>query len=260
MGLWKYDTIVGLWHLEDGLAAIGDDITLVGTTTVPGKLDNAQSFTTNDYGSADGLITSLASVTKGTVAGWVYLDSDDGAVHSLMSCTKSAGTGATTQRLGIRINMVAASNAFDLFCVKDGVLVWQLHPTFGSMLPHVGSWLPYVIEHDGSKIIRVQLNGTDYTDGNGGLVRTTTTDESVWFAGILAAGADTFEFGSEITNSTRSGFLTGDLDETMINSELWDADDRAAFYNGGAGQVISAPSIYMNPTGPFGLGKLGLRS
>lgn len=237
MGLWKYDTIVGLWHMEDGTDSKGsNDITLTGTTTVAGKLDNAQSFVTNDFGVADGLITSLASVTKGTIAGLVYLDADSGGYEYLMSCSKITGTGGTEQRLGIRADWLT-NNALDIFVIIDGGLKFSINSGVNSLTPHIGGCLFYEIEHDGTQIIRIQLNGSDET-----ITRPITTDETVWFSDVITAGADTFSWGSLMGNSTRSGYLTGDLDETMINSELWDADDRAAFYNGGAGRIITDPN------------------
>lgn len=233
---WKYDTIVGLWHQEDGLDSKGNnDITLSGTVTVPGKLDNAQSFTLNDFGVSDGLITSLASVTKGTIAGWIKVD-NSGTVQTIFSCTKTTGIGASTHKLEINSNML--SRRLDVFITIGGSFKLRSGTPTGSLTPFVGTIIPYVIDHDGTKITRMSLNNVDQT-----ITRFTTTDETVWFADVIAAGADTCSWGSSINNSIRTQFLNADLDETMINSELWDADDRADFWNGGAGQIITEPPI-----------------
>lgn len=233
--LWKYDTIVGGWHFEDGLDYKGDnDINLIGTTTVLGKLDDAQSFVANDFGVSDGLITSLASVTKGTIAGWVFLDSDTGGTEYIMSCSKSNGSGATRQKLYIRAEW-GVNKALDIVAMINGTIQFNVRTPVNSLTPFIGSWVPYEIEHDETKVSRIELNGIDQV-----ITRATTLDESVWFSDIITAGADTFSWGS-LQEVSRSGFLEGDLDESMINSELWDATDRAAFVNGGAGQIITEP-------------------
>lgn len=254
--LWKYDSIVGNWHMEDGADSVGSNtITLTGTSTVAGKLNNAQSFTTNDYGVSDGLVTSLASVTKGTIAGWVKLDDTSGSFQYLMSLSKLAGTGATDHRVAIRADYTGGgtNNRLDVFTLVGGVLKSQYRTDIGSLNAHIGSYLCYEIEHDGTSLTRIQFNGSDEN-----INTVVSTDETLWFSDIITSGADTFSWGSLIQNSTRSGYLNGDLDETMINSELWDATDRAAFWNGGSGQEIAEPSGGVGPLVNKGLINSGL--
>lgn len=246
---WKWDNIRGLYHMEDTADSSNNSniLTINGATNVAGKLNNAYSFTTDDYLTANGLITDCASDTKGTIAGWASLTLDNNAHNAIFTCSNTAGTGGTDYRLEVEADWLAARNYFAISLVAGGVVQFKTHTPINGLTALVGTYFSWVVTHDGTQVTRILLNNVNQT-----LTRDTTVDEALWLSDVITGGADECGFGSLKQNLTRTHYFRGELDEVVIvGNAIWDTDDETAFYNGGAGQVIEGPDSISGLTTRF---------
>ena len=239
--LWKWPSRRGIWHMEDGTDSSGlvpaRDIALSGTATVPGKLNDAQSFAINDFGDNPNLLNALALDTKGTLAFWIKLDPDNGAQNIIYSITK--GTGGIVTDFFVDCDWRAFNNNLRMSMFIDGVSQWDVNTPLESFTPHIGNWIPVIIKHDGTRISEIKINNVSQV-----ITRTVVTNEAAWMKALITDAvnkADTCTFG----NIKRIGAyvlpLNADLDEMGAFGDVWDEDDDDAFWNDGAGQEMSEP-------------------
>lgn len=239
--LWKYDSIRGLYHMEDGLdAKNSNDITLFGTSTVPGKLNNAQNFDgIDDHGVANGLIAALANDTKGTIALWDRLDTDNGAVQYIYAV--SEGSTAARTEFVVLADFATVGNPLQIACTVDGVTQYNIRTATTDLSTLIGGYASFIIKHNETEISEVKINNVPQT-----LNFLNSTVKASWMKAIITDAidkSDTVSFGAVNVTGSFVAFMDGALDETAIVGDLWDSDDDDAFWGGGAGQEIFDPSL-----------------
>jgi hypothetical protein len=240
---FKYSDIISLYHMEDGIDAIGDnDLSIVGATTVPSILDNGQQGDgVNDTLTSDALVADLASVTSGTVFGWAKPITDQGAGSRILFSVSNKSS-ATIREL-IIVSAQGAIDSLTIFARIGGVLQFAVSTETGS-LPH-SSQHSIVINHNDTEVSNIWIDGVDQA-----LNFTTTLDKSIWFSDVIADGADTSNFLSLNRNGSFIAQANALLDEWgFVKNVLWDTDDVAAFHNGGAGQIVAPSAVNTTTVG-----------
>jgi hypothetical protein len=172
-------------------------------------------FDIDDLVSVDGLVTSLATDTTGTISHWVNITTDDGLEHVSFSISRDSSSVRTD--FFINIDLRAGQDFVTIGLDTDDVIQWSASTPTNSTDAHIGKWLNITVTQDGVEP-KMYFNGVLQT-----LSFTTSTDKTKWFKAILTDAtnkADTANIGTlELNGSNVVGFK-GEISELFICSTV----------------------------------------
>ena len=198
---------------NNGTLSGGQTYTNDSTTDRKGQSDGALNLDgAGDYISVDGLITTLAQDTRGTISFWTKIDIDDGNQNIIFSISIDGGAART--EFIIDFDMRSAGDRLVALLKTDGTMQWQTIPSpiDGLLTPHVGQWVHVAVTQDAVSP-KLYLNGLDITDFE------VETDKTKWFKAILTdatSDADTANIGLLELNGSNLVPFDGQIDDFRI--------------------------------------------
>ncbi|KKK58110.1 hypothetical protein LCGC14_3047730, partial [marine sediment metagenome] len=193
---------------------------------------------TDDYIFVNDLITVLANDTSGAIAFWMFIDTDDGATHTVLGVTNDDGGDLTG--IWFHASMVTNVDAFYVTAYVDGIKQFEIHSGLDSLDAHVGSWVYVIINHNGQEITEIYFNNVATV-----LVWQDTTDKTVWFKDVITDAttkADVATIGVRYLSGAEGNPFDGKLDDLRIFSKALNFNERAFLYNGGSGTELISGS------------------
>lgn len=166
---------------------------------------------TTDHISTDGLLTTLANETVGTIAAWVKLASDNNDTNIVFSVSRDVD--ATLTEFFLALEMSGVFNNLRGFLREGGTVQWDYRSPGTSINPYIGTFVHVAVTQDGVEP-NLFLAGSAVT-----LTKTTTTDTTKWFKAVItdaASPSDTSNIGMLEFNGTDIRLFNGDISELGI--------------------------------------------
>jgi len=214
-------------HADDSTSN-GNNGTLSGADISAGEVNHALTLNgSTDYMSIAGLITALASDTKGTMSFWAKIASDDTFENVIFSVSRNAD--ATRSDLFISLDMRAGGDNISIKLTTDGTVQWHVDTPVDSLDPYVNTWVKITVVHDGTDA-KIFINDTSQS-----LTWAVSTDKTKWLKAILTDAtnkADTCKVGTLALNGGDIVHFEGRCDELRIsNTNRADAWVKAEYYS-----------------------------
>jgi len=237
-----------VYHMADGAsnAAIYDstsnnnDGTKKATNTpveIAAKVGQGQDYdgNTEHYITVNGLATTLASDTVGTISFWAKIGDEATAHHTIIGSANSAG-GATTF-LNFKY-VKSTSDHMNIQFYQDGSPLWAFNTADDSLDSYYGNWLHVALVQNGTAPI-LYWNGTLRTDITWG----SETDKTKWLKAILTdatTDADNMYLGALYYNGAiDANTFDGVQDEVIFSSTNRSAAWVKADYNSGSDTLLT---------------------
>lgn len=189
----------------------------------------------NDYVNVNGLITSCALFTTGSIGTWMYIDSDDGGDHAIVTFSRNANATVTTFLWRTGLGAGSADSPQDgirgYFAV-DGVAQWNWKSANDVLDPYIGAWCYVEVIHNGTAPIFL-LNGVDITAAGSFSV---STDKTKWLKALITdatSPSDVASIGMYRSNGGTTVDFDGKFDDTFVTNAVRTEANSLATFNAG---------------------------
>ena len=180
---------------------------------------------TNDNVTINGLLTSCASHTAGTIAFWAWIDTDDGNQNELFSFGRDANATNTVFRA--EFDLRVGQKRFWAGIAVDGTWKWNFKTDVNSTNAWIGGWHHFAVVQNGTKPVL-------YVDGSpASTTEYTNTDTTPWFKAIITdatSKVDNSIMGLLSQNSTPGIPYDGKVDKFQIYSSALSSGDISTLY------------------------------
>ena len=174
-----------------------------------------------DYVSFDGLLTTLASETDGTLCMTANADTDE--KHSTpFAIARNAGLPTTEFPIDFSTRS-ADSDAISAQIKEDGTTLWKWVGTPNQLTPLIGSFVRFCVVQDGVEP-KFYLDGVE--DSGGSFVA--SADKTAWFKNIITdatSPADNATSGARRANGVDSLVMNGQIKNILISADVYSAGD-----------------------------------
>ena len=246
--------MVSYWKFDDGSGTTArdsysaDDGQIAGAAWTSGEAGGALSFDGNgDYVTVDGLVSSLAGSTTGSIEFWMNATDTN---NEMLAFGISNGASSTMSEMFVDVDLRTNAYWLTISLATDNTRYWQVHTDPYSLSPYMSDWVHVAITHDGTSP-RMYFNGVEQS-----LNYETSSDTSKWFKSILADAAtpaNTADIGALNRNGLGYWF-TGSIDEFAVyNRPLTESEIQQHYQAGLSGQgycnISSQLSCVQPPSG-----------
>ncbi len=165
--------------------------------------------------TANGLITTLANSTAGTIGFWAYNQERSNA-----QCQQLYFDGGVTT-MNINFDWRTGVKRLKITCTVDGVLQWDLLTAVNSLVALADAWHHYAFVHNGTACVI-------YIDGVlASTAFNTTTNKTKWFKAIITDATTKATIAYPVLSTYK-----GKVDEMFIEtSKVWTANEVAKYYS-----------------------------
>lgn len=170
--------------------------------------------------------TDLQNDTKGTIAFWVYLISDNSRWNIPFSISRNTDEDITQTQLDVICNMTSTQDRFEVRLLCDTAVQWYFRMDSGSL--SAGQWYHIVVIQNGTSPV-LYINGTLIT----AVTWITQVDKTAWIANLFSAEkpANTLTVGARLFGTDATYAFSGMIDEVKYWNTNLSADEVTELYN-----------------------------